>query len=224
MPWSERIPWRRMIFKPLLLSLMLTATPFMFAGPALASASCDALNSPAGDGFYFKGRFAAGFLQAGDVITITAGLPVSPTPSNYVPSGFYLGVGSFDAAPSVPVVKFPGTLVYTVPTDLTSVHLNWATTPSIPDGIEVSATWQVSCQNAPKATPTLSTQASPSVLLGGPVHDTATLAGGNAPTGTITFRLYGPDNATCAGAPSFTTTATATGNASYTSASFTPPA
>ncbi len=218
------MPWRRLILRPLLLSLVLTLTPFVFAGPALASASCDALNDPAADSFYFKGRLAASFLQAGDVITITAGLPVSPTPSNYVPSGFYLGIGSFDAAPIVPVVNFPGTLVYTVPQDLTSVHLNWATTPSIPDGIEVSATWQVSCQNAPKANPTLSTQASPSVLLGGPVYDTATLAGGNAPTGTITFRLFGPDNATCAGTPAFTTTATVAGNGGYSSASFTPAA
>lgn len=214
----------RRIVRAVLLCLLLVLTPVVFAGPALASASCDALNAPAADGFYFKGRLAASFLQAGDVITITAGLPVSTTPSNYVPSGFYLGIGSFDAAPIVPVVKFPGTLVYTVPQDLTSVHLNWATTPSIPDGIEVAATWQVSCQNAPKANPTLSTQASASVLLGGPVYDTATLAGGTTPTGTITFRLFGPDNATCAGSAAFTTSATVAGNGSYTSASFTPAA
>lgn len=220
---GERV-WRRVILRPLLVTLVLMLTPLVFAGPALASASCDALNDPSGDGFYFKGRFAASFLQAGDVITIKAGLPVSPTPSNYVPSGFYLGVGSFDAAPSVPVVDFPGTLVYTVPADLTSVHLNWATTPSIPDGIQVSATWEVSCQNAPKANPTLGTQASPSVLLGGPVYDTAMLSGGNAPTGTITFRLYGPNNATCGGPAAFTTSANVAGNGSYPSASFTPPA
>lgn len=224
MAWSEHILRRRLMLRPLLLGLVLTLAPLGFAGPALASASCDALNDPKADGFYFKGRLAASFLQAGDVIRIRAGLPVSPTPSNYVPSGFYLGIGSFDAAPIVPVVKFGETLVYTVPQDLTSVHLNWATTPSIPDGIEVSATWQVSCENAPKANPTLSTQASPSVLLGGPVYDTATLAGGNAPTGTVTFRLFGPNNATCAGPAAFTTTATVAGNGSYTSASFTPAA
>jgi hypothetical protein len=223
-PKTERISRRRSVVKTVLVSLVLVLTPFVVAGPALASASCDALNDPSGDGIYFKGRFTASFLQAGDVITITAGLPVSPTPSNYVPSGFYLGIGSFDAPPIVPVVKFPGTLVYTVPQDLTSVHLNWATTPSIPDGVEVSATWQVSCQNAPKANPTLSTQASPSVLLGGPVYDTATLAGGNTPTGTITFRLYGPDDGTCSGPAAFTTAATVAGNGSYASSSFTPPA
>lgn len=213
-----------MILRPVLLSLVLMVPPLVLAGPALASASCDGLNGATADGFYFKGRFAASFFQAGDVITITAGLPVSPTPSNYVPSGFYLGIGSFDAAPTVPVVKFPGTLVYTVPKDLTSVHLNWATTPSIPDGIEVAATWQVSCQNAPKANPTLTTQASPAILLGGPVYDTATLSSGNAPTGTITFRLYGPNSATCGGPAAFTTSATVAGNGSYPSASFTPSA
>ncbi|MGH9277715.1 MAG: hypothetical protein ACRD12_06360, partial [Acidimicrobiales bacterium] len=85
------------------------AVPFFVAEPALASSGCDALNQPSADGFYFKGRILVSFLQAGDVVTITAGLPVSPTPSNYVPSGFYLGIGSFDAAPIVPVVKFPGT-------------------------------------------------------------------------------------------------------------------
>ena len=216
--------WRRLILRPMLLILVPSLTPFVFARPAVASANCDALNAPSADGFYYRGRFAGSFLQAGDVITITAGLPVSPTPSNYVPRGFYLGVGSFDAAPSGPVVKFPGTLVYTVPQDLTSVHLNWATTPSIPDMITVSVTWQVSCQNAPKSNPTLSTQASPSVLLGGPVNDTATLSGGNSPTGTVTFRLYGPNDATCAGPVAFTTSATVAGNGSYTSASFTPSA
>ena len=55
-------------------------------------------------------------------------------------------------------------------------------------------------------TTTLTTQASPSVVLGGTISDTATLSGGTAPTGTITFRLYGPDDATCTGAVIFTST------------------
>ncbi len=42
------------------------------------------------------------------------------------------------------------------------------------------------------------TQASPSVTVGGQVTDTATLTGGTSPTGTLTFVLYGPDDATCA--------------------------
>lgn len=215
---------RPSIAKMTLLALALTIVPLVTAGPAQASTSCNALNDPSGDGFYYQGRFLAGFLQAGDVITISAGFPIGTAPKPFVPTAFFLGIGSFDAPPSVPGVNFPGTLVYTVPQDIMNVHLNWVTGPSIPDGYTVSVTWQVSCQNAPKSSPTLSTQASPSALLGGPVYDTATLAGGNAPTGTIAFRLYGPDDANCNGPVVFTTSTTVAGNGSYQSAAFTPSA
>jgi hypothetical protein len=72
------------------------------------------------------------------------------------------------------------------------------------------------------ASPTLNTIASPGVTFGGSVSDTATLAGGSAPTGTITFRLYGPDDSTCSGAPVFTDTKAVNGSGSAQSASFTP--
>ncbi|MGH9278986.1 MAG: beta strand repeat-containing protein, partial [Acidimicrobiales bacterium] len=72
------------------------------------------------------------------------------------------------------------------------------------------------------ANPTLTTQASAGVALGGQVTDTATLAGGTNPTGTIAFNLYGPNDATCAGAVAFTNTKTVTGNGQYTSNAFTP--
>jgi hypothetical protein len=41
-----------------------------------------------------------------------------------------------------------------------------------------------------KASPSISTQASLGGLLGAPVRDVATLAGGLSPTGTVTFRLF----------------------------------
>jgi hypothetical protein len=69
---------------------------------------------------------------------------------------------------------------------------------------------------------TLTTRASHDVKLGRQVSDTATLAGGLSPTGTITFRLFGPGNATCTGTPAFTSTKPVSGNGSYTSAPFTP--
>jgi len=72
------------------------------------------------------------------------------------------------------------------------------------------------------ASTTLSTQASPSVLLGGSIHDTAILGAGLSPTGTITFQLFGPNNASCTGTPAFTSAVTVNGNGSYNSASFTP--
>jgi uncharacterized repeat protein (TIGR01451 family) len=73
--------------------------------------------------------------------------------------------------------------------------------------------------------PTLSTSASGEVdLYGGPVTDTATIAGGRGPTGSLTFNLYGPSNTpSCAGTPVFTSTVGAvSGNRSYDSAGFTP--
>jgi uncharacterized repeat protein (TIGR01451 family)/fimbrial isopeptide formation D2 family protein len=68
--------------------------------------------------------------------------------------------------------------------------------------------------------PTITTNASDSVVIGGDIHDTATLAGGFNPTGTITFQLYGPDDATCATAI-FTTTNAVSGNGDYVSAAVT---
>lgn len=54
-------------------------------------------------------------------------------------------------------------------------------------------------------TPTITATASPSIPVGGTASDTAVLSGGFKPGGTITFRLYGPSDPTCAGAPVFTT-------------------
>jgi hypothetical protein len=56
------------------------------------------------------------------------------------------------------------------------------------------------------------------------IFDTATLSGGNNPTGTITFRLFGPDNGDCSGSPVFQSTATVVGNGNYQSGSFSPTA
>ena len=71
-------------------------------------------------------------------------------------------------------------------------------------------------------TPTLTTQASPNVALGGQVNDAGTLAGGSSPTGSITFDLYGPNDATCTGAIAFTANIPVAGNGVYNSGNFTP--
>ncbi|PZR68193.1 MAG: hypothetical protein DLM66_09715, partial [Candidatus Dormiibacter spiritus] len=55
--------------------------------------------------------------------------------------------------------------------------------------------------------------------------DTATLtppAGGPAPTGTVTFDVYGPNNGTCSGAPVFTSTNPVTGSGTAVSDPFAP--
>jgi hypothetical protein len=64
-----------------------------------------------------------------------------------------------------------------------------------------------------KAAPTVATSATATATLGQPIADTATVTGLGgtfpAPTGTVVFTAYGPDNATCAGAASFTSAAQA---------------
>jgi hypothetical protein len=76
-----------------------------------------------------------------------------------------------------------------------------------------------------KASPTIVTQvSSASITIGGSVTDTATLSGGNSPTGTITFNVYGPNDATCSGTATLVSTETVSGNGNYTSDPFTPSA
>jgi uncharacterized repeat protein (TIGR01451 family) len=72
-----------------------------------------------------------------------------------------------------------------------------------------------------KATPTLSTNASADVVIGGKLSDVAHLGGGFDPQGTITFSLYGPNNSECSGEPVFTDTVPVDGANDYTSAEYT---
>jgi hypothetical protein len=71
-----------------------------------------------------------------------------------------------------------------------------------------------------KASPGISTTAT-SAAVGAAIKDTATLSGGAAPTGTLTFKTFGPNDATCANAAAFTKTVTVAGNGGYESGNFT---
>ena len=59
-----------------------------------------------------------------------------------------------------------------------------------------------------QATPTIATTPSAGGQVGISVSDTATLSGGFNPTGTVTFDLFGPGDATCGGDAVFTSTNT----------------
>jgi uncharacterized protein (DUF2237 family) len=60
-----------------------------------------------------------------------------------------------------------------------------------------------------KASPGMTT--APNVI----PNDDSTISGGSSPTGTITFNLYSPTDATCAGTPAYTQTVTVNGNGTY---------
>jgi hypothetical protein len=70
-----------------------------------------------------------------------------------------------------------------------------------------------------KFEPTLATAAI-SATLGSPISDSATLAAGFAPTGTVTFKAFGPSDATCANAAAFEKTVAVNGNGVYKSGDF----
>ncbi len=50
-----------------------------------------------------------------------------------------------------------------------------------------------------QATPTIATTPSAGGPVGTSIFDTATVSGGVNPTGTVTFNLFGPGDATCTG-------------------------
>ena len=57
-----------------------------------------------------------------------------------------------------------------------------------------------------QATPAIATTPSAGGPVGTSISDTATVSGGFNPTGTVTFKLFPPADATCAGTPVFTST------------------
>src|SRR5207247_22196 len=78
-----------------------------------------------------------------------------------------------------------------------------------------------------QATPILTTVATPTAPVGGAISDTANLVGGSGTlSGTITFTLYGPNDATCGNAAIFTNTkavvSSGGGTGTATSNPFTP--
>ncbi len=64
------------------------------------------------------------------------------------------------------------------------------------------------------------------VVIGTAISDSATLSGATSNAGgSITFRVYGPNDATCTGTPAFTSAAVpVSGNGTYSSGTFTPTA
>jgi hypothetical protein len=92
------------------------------------------------------------------------------------------------------------------------------TTLDEPEGVALAPT-------PASSSATLTTTTAPSISLGGSTHDTATLAGGNSPTGSLIFKLYKPSDPTCSAAPAYTSPLiTVTGDGSYTSSTFIPTA
>ncbi len=96
----------------------------------------------------------------------------------------------------------------------TSASVSATTDDPNPAGNDATA--QTAAQLPLRATPTLTGQAPATATLGAAIDDVATLAGGDSPTGTITFDLYGPADAACVSRIE-RFTAPVTGNGPYAS-------
>ena len=72
------------------------------------------------------------------------------------------------------------------------------------------------------AATTTGSNASGATMMGGTISGTAVISGGVTPTGTVTFHVYGPDDATCGGPAAFSATVNVKGNGTYSSPQFTP--
>jgi archaellum component FlaF (FlaF/FlaG flagellin family) len=119
------------------------------------------------------------------------------------------GTGDYSSGPFTPTAVG----VYNWVASYTGDANNAGTTSGCGDAGEVST--------VAKAAPTIVTTASGTVTAGGVISDSGVLAGGSTPTGTITFTAFGPNDATCTGAPLGTSTVTVTGNGTYSSGPFT---
>jgi len=117
-----------------------------------------------------------------------------------------LRVPQIDAQPPAPGVQ-----------TAVSVRVRMTSSPS---GLVVSP-YVVNFTAVSRGIPTLTTQASPSVAVGGSISDTATVAkpsaGAANPTGTVMFRAFGPNDNTCTGVPVTESTKAVAANGTATS-------
>ncbi|MDQ6724663.1 MAG: hypothetical protein M3066_00580 [Actinomycetota bacterium] len=90
-----------------------------------------------------------------------------------------------------------------------------------PAGVDnITGVGKLVCVSAQTTVATMAASSVFTATSGPPISDTATLAGGFNPSGSITFRAFAPKDATCAGAAVFTSVKTVTGNGTYTSGPF----
>ena len=171
---------------------------------------------------------APGTACAGQVFTTTADAngryTLTPTSSPVVlPSGAtctinfafdVLRIPNLDAQPATPGVQTVRSVIVT------------GTAAATSGGTVHGTSRSVATINVTRALTSIATQvASPTVAQGSAINDTATVSGfSGVPTGTVTFELYGPNNANCTGNPVFTSTVPIAANGTATSASYTPDA
>lgn len=160
---------------------------------------------------------AAALSQAALTVNVTSPATIGTTQTLTTTGGSGEGAVSYSVGSSTACTVVGDQLTFTSGTGTCDV-----TATKAADDIYDPTTSSPATVIVQPANPTLTTQASAGITLGGNVNDDATLALGSAPTGSITFNLYGPNDATCTGAVAFTANIPVAGNATYNSGNFTP--
>jgi Zn-dependent metalloprotease len=200
---------------------------FMYDPSLVGDPNCYSSSIPGAETHAAAGPFNHWFYLVAEGTSPSDGQPTSPTCNSSTISG----IG----------IQKAGTVFYTAMLAKTSgmtylkyrtATLNAAKSAFSGCGVfnVVKAAWDAVSVPAQAGDPTcvaatLTTQASPGVTIGGQVADSATVTGRTAPLAgaTITFNLYGPDDATCATTPVHTFTANQpVSDGSVPSDSFTP--
>jgi len=164
-----------------------------------------------------------------DVANVTTVTPNAPPPTGTVTFTLFQGSCAGPlvfTSPNRPIVGGVATSGDFLPPTATSYF--WVATyngDDVPDRF-LPVTSPCGAQNEQSdviaAMTDITTEATPAAPVGTPISDTAVLSGGVAPTGFITFDLYGPDDELCTGQPIFSSEVPVSGNGSYVSGPFTP--
>lgn len=216
------------------------------ATATLASILLSTMNAPAANA---DGTVVAGNQKCSDLVSGALEFKVeSPATGRYASGAFAVDLKVYALASDVPdhpgdqtgneVFDFaasggsilgvavkggPDTNFYSTPNGVTSGSKLHA--PLNTKNAKFPELSHVSFCYVPKAKPKIETKVShPEITIGAAVTDTATLSAGNKPTGTITFKVYGPDDAECKGTATTVGSVSVNGNAAYTSPAFTPAA
>jgi len=176
-----------------------------------ANSTCQTADADTGVFTVHNGTGHTGTACAG--ITFTAGAPDSNGNVTFTPgSAVTLGPSSGTVASSscvidftVDVLKVPTKDANAITAGVQTDELGSAQFLGLTSGLTGSGSGSTQT-TVNKVSPTITTTPSAGGPVGTVLNDTAALTGGSSPTGSVTFRLFPPSDATCSSAAVYTNT------------------